>query len=467
MRRNFARFSALYIVLFSLIFFLWPNALYPARAADIQNQVSLDAKGAILIEQQSGRILYEKNSEDRLYPASTTKILTALVALERGNLDDTVTVGKEVLMVPWDSSKAYLKEGEQITLRELLMGLMLPSGNDAAAAIGVYIGRKALGDMSLDEVKAMDKFLELMNERARKIGANDSNFVNPHGYHDKNHYTTAHDLALIAKEAMEIEFFREIVKTYKYNTQEKYVFNSGQVQESITHAWRNSNELINESSKDYYVHATGIKTGYTSPAGQCVVSSASKDGLELIAVVLGSTSQSRWDDSKKLLEYGFDNYGYYKGAEKEQVASTLKVDNPSPKSPGNLTAVLDEGFADTFNREDALRIEQRIVWDENLIFPLDEEEASIKLLSSIETGQVIGKAVFTLDGKVLKEVNLKAMEGVKKQSIMSAVTETISAANIGWFFAGVICGAVGILILLRKAAIRRRRTIGYKYIPRR
>lgn len=459
LRRNYAGLLAL----FTFIFFLSSNALCSVKAASNQNGIYLDAKGAILIEQGSVKVLYQRNDRERLYPASTTKILTALVALENGSLEDTVTVGKEVLMVPWDSSKAYLKEGEQVTFRELILGLMLPSGNDAAATIGVYIGRVASGNMSLDETIAMDKFAELMNERARKAGANNSNFVNPHGYHDKNHYTTPHDLALITKEAMKIEFFKEVVNTFKYNAEGKSVFNNGVMQESIDHTWRNSNELINKSSRDYYEFATGVKTGYTSPAGFCVVSTASRDGMDLIAVVLGSSSQNRWEDSKKLLNYGFENYKYYKGAVKDQAIAELKVDNHSSNSPENLTAVPDENFADAFDKEDASRIRKSIVWDKNLISTLPEQDGSIKLLSSIESGQVIGKVVFTLDENVLKEINLKALEGVKKQSIMNTVTEAINTSNILWFFAGVICGAAGILILLRRAAVSRRRRMSINF----
>lgn len=455
-RRNILRVFALCIVLLSFILYLPSQVLHPMKFAYAQEKLPLDAKGAILMEMHNGKVLYEKNPDERLYPASTTKILTALVALENGNLDDTITVGKEVLMIPWDSSKALLKEGERLTLRELLMGLMLPSGNDAAMTIAVYIGRKVTGDMSLDEAKAADKFSQLMNDRAKKAGANNSNFINPHGYHDKDHYTTARDLALITREAMKYEFFREVVKTYKYNAEDKPVFNNGQVQETVDHIWRNTNELINESGKNYYEYATGVKTGYTTPAGQCVVSSASKDGMDLIAVVLGTSSQNRWEDSKKLLEYGFENYGYYKGIEKNQTVYTLYVDNHSLSSPENLVAVSDEDFAEALNKEDVPKIQKSITWDENLISPQDGQNGNVKLLSSVEANQIIGKVTFTLDGKVIKEINLKALESVEKQSFIGAAIKSVGASNIASFFFGMICGAMGILMLLRRAMVRRR-----------
>ncbi len=456
--RSFVGLTALFILLFSLIIFFPLKVIYTVKAADTSDIINLDARGAILIDQRSGKVLYQKNENERLYPASTTKILTALVALENGDLDDTVTVGKEVLMVPWDSSKAYLKVGEQITLRELLMGLMLPSGNDAADTIAVYIGRKAAGDMSLDETKAMDKFVELMNKRAKEAGATGSHFVNPHGYHDENHYVTPHDLALIAREAMKNEYFRKVVSTCKYNVEGENVVDNGQVQKSVDHTWINSNELINKSGKDYYEYATGIKTGYTTPAGQCVVSSASKDGMDLIAVVMDSSSQGRWADSKRLLEYGFQGFESYKGADKDEVISTLKVDNHSSSSPESLVAVSGENFTDILRKEEAEKIKKSIVWNKDFIFSLDGERDKIKLLSSVKAGDVIGKEIFTLDGSVLKEINLKAKEGVKKQDIMS-----IGINSIVSFFAGVICGAVGILIMLRRIAKKRRRLSRYGY----
>lgn len=458
MTRRFIKLTASLTVLFSFIFFFSPKSIYTAKAASIADTINLDARGAILIDQQTGKVLYQKNDNARLYPASTTKILTALLALERGNLNDIITVGKEVLMIPWDSSKAYLKVGEQITLKDLLMGLLLPSGNDAADTIAVYIGRKAAGDMSLDETKAMNKFAELMNERAKQAGAVDSHFVNPHGYHDVNHYTTPHDLALITREAMKNQYFRQVVSTCKYTVNDLPVFNNGQPQESADHIWTNSNILIDKSSKDYYQYATGVKTGYTTPAGECVVSSASKDGLDLIAVVMASSVQGRWNDSKKLLEYGFQNFEYYKGADKDEAVSTLKVDNSSSQDPEKLIAVPDQDFASVFKKGEASRVQKSIIWDKNLISFTKGEGARVKLLSSVRKGEIIGKEVFTLDGTVIKEINLKAKEGVKKQGIMSEF-----ASNIGWFSLGLLCGALGILILMRKTAKSRRRLKNYGY----
>lgn len=457
------RLAAVHAIVFSLIFVLSQGFFHRVKAASLQDDITLDAKGAILIDMQSGNVLYQKNGDDRLYPASTTKVLTALLAVENGNLDDTIIVGEEVHMVPWDSSKALLRVGEQIKLKDLLMGLILPSGNDAAMTVAVYVGRRVSNDMYLEETKAVEKFIELMNDRAKKLGATGSNYANPHGYHNDNHYTTPHDLALISREAMKNEFFREVVSTSKYSVEDEFALSSGQGPENISHIWINTNRLIDKSSGYYYEYVTGIKTGFTTPAGQCIVSSASKDGLDLIAVVLNSTNQAKWEDPIKLLNLGFDNYICYKEALKNQVITTMEVSNPYLGLPSNLVVVSDEDFVCTLNKKDTPRIQKSIVWDKNLISQLAEHEGKIKLLSSISTNQVVGKMVFTLDRNVLDEINLKASKGVKKWDIMAKGTSGLNASGTGNNEASaaavilvIIFSAASIMMLLRRAFAKKK-----------
>ena len=171
------------------------------------NNIELDAQGAVLMALKTGRYSFLKIVIKRLYPASTTKILTGLLALEYGDLDEIVTVGNEANLCAYDSSKAGIDLHEEISLRNLLYGLMLPSGNDAAYVIPVHIGRKVKGDSSLSIDEALKIFIALMNKRSRELGAIHSNFENPDGYHHDNHYTTAHDLALITREAMKYDIF--------------------------------------------------------------------------------------------------------------------------------------------------------------------------------------------------------------------------------------------------------------------
>ena len=172
---------------------------------------NLTAQNAVLIDEETGEILYEKKSYTKCYPASTTKLLTALVALDYAHADEIITVGDEANLAAPDSSKAGIRYGEQLSLEQLLNSLLIPSGNDAAYTIAAYIGRKASGGKALSERDAVDHFCNLMTAKAKKLGARDSNFTNPDGYQDEAHYTTSYDMALIAKEAMTHAEIRNIV----------------------------------------------------------------------------------------------------------------------------------------------------------------------------------------------------------------------------------------------------------------
>jgi serine-type D-Ala-D-Ala carboxypeptidase (penicillin-binding protein 5/6) len=251
----------------------------------------LTGEAAVLMDAATGKVLFTKNAQETLYPASTTKILTALIAIKNGNLDEKIVVGKEALMKTAGESSAGLREGEVLTLRQLLEGLMLPSGNDAARTIAVYIAKKVSGDPNLTEQEAIDFFADIMNQESRKLGATHSHFVNPNGLHDPNHYTTANDLAVIAAEAMKNSTFRKTVNSQIYSDQ------------SIV--YKNRNELLDTESPYYYEGANGIKTGFTDEAGYCLVSSASRNGKQFIAVILKSTKEDVWKDSIALLDKGF------------------------------------------------------------------------------------------------------------------------------------------------------------------
>lgn len=231
------------------------------------------------MEWQTGTILYEKNGFVRMHPASITKIMTALLALENGRLEDLVTVSEEA--ASQIGSSMYLRAGDVYTLEDLLYGLMLNSGNDAAWAIAEHIGGTA------------DAFSDMMNRRAREIGAINTQFRNPHGLTDPNHYTTAFDIALIARTCLRHPYFRRLV-----STREKEVIDaSGQVESILA----NTNRLL-----WIYSGADGVKTGTTEAAGQCLVASATRGDMKLLSVVLAS--EDRWADSAALLDYGFNNF---------------------------------------------------------------------------------------------------------------------------------------------------------------
>ncbi len=233
---------------------------------------ALSAQSAVVIDADTGDVLFEHNADTRLPMASTTKIMTALVALETGGLERTYTVKKEYAAV--EGSSMYLQEGERITLRDTLYGLMLASGNDAAVAIA-------------EECGGYDAFVEKMNAKAAALGLKDTHFVNPNGLPDASHYTTAHELAMITAAALRDPVFRQIVAT-----------------QSCTaggHALTNHNRLLR-----MYDGAIGVKTGFTRAAGRCLVSAAERSGRTLIAVTLNDPDD--WNDHIALLDAGFAQY---------------------------------------------------------------------------------------------------------------------------------------------------------------
>jgi D-alanyl-D-alanine carboxypeptidase (penicillin-binding protein 5/6) len=266
-----------------------------------QPDLGLAAGSAVLIDAASGEVLYHRQAHERMYPASTTKILTALLALEHFEPEEMLWVGEEANLA-WrinrlDAQKAGLEYGLELPVRDLLYGLLLPSGSDAALVLAANVAYRASNDyLSVDE--ALANFSEMMNERARAAGALESNFTNPDGIHDPNHYSTAYDLALIAREAMQYELFREIVATGLYETDVFQTRNG-----SFSRSWENTNRLIDRDDSRYYPFATGVKTGTTTEAGYCLVSSAEFDGRAVIAVVLNSGAENVWSDSVTLLEY--------------------------------------------------------------------------------------------------------------------------------------------------------------------
>ena len=246
-----------------------------ATAADMVQPPTISAKQAILIDSKSGEVLFEKNTDEKGYPASTTKIMTALVTLNiceeiGAPVDTLVKIPAEAVGV--EGSSLYLKKGEERTLENLLYGVMLRSGNDGATALASIMGGN------------VEHFVDLMNEKARKLGCTGTNFVNPSGLYDENHYTTARDLSKIARCAMENKTFRQVAGAKSW---EEY---------------QNKNKTVFQ-----YDGATGIKIGFTKMSGRTLVASSKRQGTELICVVL---SDGNWfNDAYALMDYGYEVRG--------------------------------------------------------------------------------------------------------------------------------------------------------------
>lgn len=262
---------------------------------DLLEPDMLLAEAAILVEMETGTVIFAKNENVAMYPASTTKILTALLGIQFGDLEDEVEISEEAVNIPSDSSKIGLRPGERVKLKDLLYGTMVKSGNDGSKAIAEYVsGSEA-------------EFVKLMNETASMLGCSENtHFANSHGYHDEAHYATVSDMAIIARAAMQVDTFRDIVSTYQYsmpatNTQaERHLLSE--------------NMFIRPKKNDgddnpyYYPEGIGVKTGFHSKAGYCYVGAADRNGVELLSVVFYTSPYGRWNDTKMLMEYGFSQF---------------------------------------------------------------------------------------------------------------------------------------------------------------
>ena len=276
-----------FLIIFSLILILiLPIFIKNTIKVKCYNNESAE----IVMDCYSNIVLHEKNIHQKKFMASTTKILTAICVIENSNLDDLVLITKDTVGI--EGSSIYLKAGEKLTVKELLYGLMLRSGNDCAETLAKYCG------------KTVENFVKLMNDTARKIGANNSNFTNPHGLHNDNHYTTAYDLALISSYAMKNKFFREIVSTKSI----KISNTLGEYDRVLI----NKNKLLNKLDG-----CTGIKTGFTKKAGRCLVSSCQRDGREFIVVVLNCPPM--FERSEKLFNDYFSLYNNIKVVKSENI----------------------------------------------------------------------------------------------------------------------------------------------------
>ena len=258
--------------------------------ANQNNLISADitAENAIVINTGTDTALYQKNSTDEVAPASTAKMITALTALDYCAPEDELTVGGEIEMIQEDSSRAWLTRGDILTVRQLLIALMLPSGNDAAYTLAVNAGKSIAGDNSLTNKQSVDIFMGKVNEKARALGAEKSNFVVPDGYDAEGQYTTAYDLAVIAKACLDNPTISEIVASY--TSYEKWV-NGREV------TYNNTNELLNPDSQCYRPEVIGLKTGNSSLSGACLISAAVINGETYICVMMRSTKDARFQDS--------------------------------------------------------------------------------------------------------------------------------------------------------------------------
>ncbi len=391
------------IILFLIVF----GSSISYATSDAPNIAS---EAAILIDSSSKKILYSKSSDVRMYPASTTKILTAILTLENCNLSDVVSVPYEAISsIPSGYTTAALQAGEQLTIEQLLQILLVHSANDAANVLAYHISG------------SIDAFSDLMNNKVAELGLVNTHFTNPSGIHNENHYSSAYDLAILMKYCMQNTTFRKFAGL-KYciipatNKSEERVFNT-------------TNELLidnnnNVASNYYYKYAIAGKTGYTTAAKNCLVSVSNKDNLELICVVLGADMypnnlSAKFIDTKSLFDYGYNNYVIKKLRDKNAIATQVEILNGTEQTH-NLDALIAEDI-DVLISQDNLDAEfsPEIKIDENLLAP-------------IAKGKIIGKITYNIDG-IEYSSDLIASHSVEKSSALTLIVQILLIILILFF----------------------------------
>ena len=348
------------------------------------DELSVNSKASLIVETNSGKIIYENNAEAKNYPASVTKILTAIIVLENCELDEMVTVSQGAISnVPTNYVVAPLFVGEQMRVEDLLYALMLKSSNDAAYVLAEHVGGSVEG------------FSDMMNKKAEELGCKNTHFVNPNGIHNDDHYTTAYDMYLISKYAMQNEKFVEIVSTYQYTLPATNKYSKSD------RVMNNTNMFINPNSKYYDENVRGIKTGTTLEAGNCLITDIAKNDFDVIVVILGAeTKESKFSETSKMINYTFDNYTITDVYKKGDVIKNIDVDKATEETK-NLNLVISEDISVINNINiDVKEIEPEIILNQGIEAPIKE-------------GQELGKIKYTVDG-LEYEANLVAEKDVER-----------------------------------------------------
>ncbi|MBN2879261.1 MAG: D-alanyl-D-alanine carboxypeptidase [Clostridia bacterium] len=350
---------------------------------ELRDRAVSSADAAILVEANSGRILFEKRSTYVMEPASITKIMTAILGIENSNMSDIVTIDNtmaEIIVTLDGASKCGFQKNESIYMEDLLYGLMLLSGADAAVAIAIHVGG------------TYDNFIQMMNDKAQELGMTKTVFKNVHGLHDSGHVTCAEDMAKLAQYALKFPAFAKIVSTSKYtptDTDKHSYSEKGQV-------WRNSNLLISPTSSFGYDYATGVKTGFTTPAGHTLVSSAEQNGVSLIGVVLKDSGNGKWVNSITMFEYGFKYWDTIDiAAEYSETEIEAEVENASPDANGETKVILQLAPVEKVYLTEKIDLIEEIRADIDEYFTVDIQYYDGALTAPVKKGEEVGVITYT------------------------------------------------------------------------
>lgn len=386
--------------LFFIIIFFSNSISYADTTVVLDNNLDLLSESAILIDSKNGNVLYGKNENQQMYPASTTKILTAIIAIENCSLTDKISASRNAIMsIPSGYSNANIKVNEELTVQELLEVFLVHSANEAGFILAEHISG------------SIENFADLMNQKASEIGCKNTHFTNPSGIHNPEHYSTAYDMALIARFCMQNQTFRDIVSKPSCTIETTDV--------SEKRYFVNTNDLIRSSSKYYYDYAIGIKTGYTSQAKNCLIAGSLKDNLELITVVLGSpssatnTTSPRYSDTINLFNYGFDNYELKDIIKENDSVTSISVKNAT-KDTKELDLISKNSIEVALpNNIDISQIDSSIVLNKNITAPIAKDT-------------VLGSISYNIDG-INYSTELVASHDVIKNDVKLLLMQITSA----------------------------------------
>lgn len=364
MKRTKILFSFFIFIIFCNFLSISFASTLAEKTAELEN--SLTSQARLIMEASTGRVVYEHNGYEKKYPASTTKMMTAILAIEHCNLDETATASEAAIKsIPSGYSTANIQIGETLSVEDLLYALMLQSANESAVILAEHISG------------SHEAFAELMNKKAEEIGCKNTHFVNGNGVHNENHYSTAYDLALIAQYCMKNETFRKIVK------EPSFTLPATSAYPAETRTFTNTNNLLiydgrNRPDNYYYEYATGIKTGYTSYAKNCLVSSATKNGMDYICVVLGAdvlygnngSISARYTDTISLFNYAFDNFSFRKLNSANANIKTIEIENATKDTKNLDLLISDEITVLTSIDNKDTDINPEIILKDNLAAPI-------------------------------------------------------------------------------------------------
>lgn len=418
-KRTLLLFSLFYTFIFSFSAF---GAVTTEKTVSAAEALSLDAQSAILMDASTGEIIYDKNIDEKLYPASITKLMTVLLCLENCQKDEVVKFSHDaVYSIEPGSSHIAIVPDEELTVEQCLYGIMLQSANEVSNAVAEHIDG------------SVEAFAKHMTQRAEELGCTNTNFVNPNGLHNENHYTSAHDMALIAKELLKFPYFKEIMSTVYYEIPSTN-------KQAETRYLHGQNQLIKPASIFYYEYCEGGKTGFTNEAGNTLVAFAKKDDTELISVVLKSTGYGEYTDTRALFDYGFGNFHTVTAEKGGTVLGSVNI----VKEGGDKVLDTVEG-----------EVEKDVFVTLPLEYGADKIEKNTKMnpdgSALIQKGDKIGNVSYSFEGKEIAtaDITAKAACSIENESLTKA------KLPVNFKLVGIILALIAVIAIIVRTTVKK------------